>query len=208
MPRSAAARAGASLMPSPTMATPSAASTCELGGSRPALCVGLDVRRGRRRCRPARRSPRRCASLSPVSRTVRRPSRCSAAIAAAESGFDLVGEGDHAERFGRVSARLRHVHACRERLAESRRHGIGGGIGGIRRRFRSARALPTRTVLPPTFGDDAVPGSLRETVASVTLKVSLFAAARRSPWPAGARCTARPPRRGQDLVFRHAVERR
>ena len=80
----AAASAGASLMPSPTIAT----GPCRgRAARRRAACPRAAARRGTRRRPPARRTAAATRSLSPVSITTRSmPARRSPAIAAAASG--------------------------------------------------------------------------------------------------------------------------
>ena len=79
MPTSACASAGASLMPSPAIATtrPSACSRSTTRG----LLVGQHLGDAPRRCRACARRRRAVVRLSPVSMTMRRPSRRSAASA-------------------------------------------------------------------------------------------------------------------------------
>ena len=84
MPRSAWASAGASLTPSPTMATlrPPCLQLGDLGR----LVAGQDLGDDACRCPAVRRSARAVAWLSPVSMTTSMPRSCSAATAAAAVG--------------------------------------------------------------------------------------------------------------------------
>ena len=97
MPRSAAASAGASLMPSPTIATmrPSACSR----STSAALSAGRTSARTRSAgCRPARRPPAAVAPPSPVTSQTSMPWRCSSRDRPAARRLDRVGDRDEAEQ--------------------------------------------------------------------------------------------------------------
>ena len=137
MPTSACASAGASLMPSPTIADTLASPA---GALRPASALSSGSTSARTRSMPT------CAAmasavrrLSPVSITTSSPIRCSSSIASFELGLDRVGHGDDAGEpavDGDEHRRLARQRAsgCRDRREPVR----------ARRRARaSACALPT-----------------------------------------------------------------
>ena len=153
MPRSAWASAGASLMPSPTIATtwPCACSAVTAVG----LLRRAAPRPARGRCRPrgrwrvgGRARCRRSAS------TPRRPSACSCATASADSGFSGVGDGDQA---GGRRRRPRRTSACRAgpgRLAARRveRGDVDRRGGHQARGCRPGRRRPSTVASMPCPG--------------------------------------------------------
>ena len=124
-PRSAWASAGASLTPSPTIATtrPSACrrrmTSALSAGRTSAMTSSMPT---------SAATARAVVSLSPVSRTGRRPSAFSDATASAELSLDGVGDDEHARSPGRPSRR-------RSRSARAPRR------PGGRRRARAARCI-------------------------------------------------------------------
>ena len=139
-PRSACASAGASLTPSPTMAT-----------TRPSPCrrridVGLAGRAGRRRSPRAmptsRATAAAVAALSPVSSTGRRPSACSSATALA-----LVGLG----------ASATDEQAARRAVPAGRDDGLAAGLRGQQRLLELRRqAHAPLCEQARTAGDDGM----------------------------------------------------
>ena len=191
MPTSACASAGASLTPSPTIATRrparwSSATRSALSPGRTSAMTSSMPSSAAMRCAVAR--------LSPVSMTGRMPCVASAATASLRGLAGRIGDREQAgqpavdRRRGRPSGpdwrarRTRAVEPVQRRCP----------------RARAERALPTTSRRPSTVGDGAVSGDRLEATrrAGTSMPASPAVCAR---WPgrAGARSRPpRPPRRG------------
>ena len=196
MPTSAAASAGASLTPSPAMAT-----------RRPSLrrrCTTSPLRSGRtrprfRRCRAADATARAVVELSPVSITIRRPSARKRRERGLCRRLDRIGDRDDAGgtavdrdkdrgRAGRCAVR----RGCRAPASRYSIHAISA-------------ALPSATALPSTVPVAPLPDTASE-IADIAPRTSCDPGGRRgSRAPADARC---PARRWRQAAAALLVERR
>ena len=187
MPTSACASAGASLMPSPTIATHLA-----LGLQPACISAGFIGRqhlgqhlRSTPTCRAIASAVRR---LSPVSIGTCMPSRCSAAIAASRAGFDRIG--DRRSRPAPAHRRRRPPLSLPSALQRARYRARGARSCDVllvhqRQVCPSARARPSTSALIPW------PRQRLEALGLRQRPVHARAPPARSPRPAGARCRAR-----------------
>ena len=200
MPTSARASAGASLTPSPTIATVSAAL-------------------------PAARRP--CWSLSSGSTSAKTSSTPRSRDRLGDLP-GVTGDHDHARRRARAARRPPGVtpagprprgRARRSPAPSARReHGAAprsampsvvlGELGRDRPsvRSRSRAGPPTATVCAVDGGPDAAAGQRRGSRSPRDMAPRSLARPRRWPGPAGARCRPRPPRPGAAARPRRAVD--
>ena len=191
MPTSAAASAGASLMPSPTIATTPCARRSSLHHIR--LVLRQDLGADFVGCPRARRSPRRPPRLSPVSITVAMPRRASSATASAASGLSSSPMASNASTRGAAG-----------QLCEP-----GHGLSLLLERPRAAvPGSPCLRPAPASSGSTRSPAAVRRSVprsparrrlrgpfgSAARLRASL--SRRRSP-PARADARCRTARRPQ-----------
>ena len=185
MPTSAAASAGASLMPSPAIATtrPSPAAACDRLAFLLRQHLGLDLVDAEL----AARRPRRCVRLSPVSMTMRRPSSCRALDRLRRRRLDRIGDADAARRACRRPRRT-------PPSAPSPRSAVGlvcEVVASRRPARRSSARVAERDGPAVDRARDALAGDRLEVSAVGEREPARLGAGRRSRRPADARCRAR-----------------
>ncbi len=212
MPISAAASAGASLMPSPTIATHAGRSAFSRAITR-GLVRRAAPRRGRRRCRARCATACGAAAVVAGEQHAAMPSACSRAIAAARGRLDV------SPKASRPSTR-----GCRRRCSRQPGHGVALRLQ--RRRARRPAACGTRRRVRPAArvaqqrgrgrrprAVDAAPGQRAQRCwpwprRSPPLRPRrqhrprqrMLAAAPARPRPAPARSAASTPSTGIDAV--------
>ena len=189
MPTSAAASAGASLTPSPAIATtrPCLRSRSTIVGL--VLAAGLPPRRPR--CRAWRATASAVVRLSPVSMTTRTPAAAQRPQRGRRRRLDRIGDGDHA---GGLSVDRDEDRRSRRRGAAARPPPRSSSS----RRQRSARksAVADRHGAAVDRAATPLPASASKVRAPRQGQPLLLAPPRRSPPPAGVRSTAPGWRRG------------
>ena len=196
MPTSAAASAGASLTPSPAIATTRPCGLADAAPRRSSARAGPRPRP--RRCRAGAPPPPRWCALSPVSMTTRRPSCFSAAQRRRRRRLDRIGDRDHAGGLAvdRDEDRGRAVLAQLLGLRGQRR----GVDAELDEEFRVAERDPPALDRP----DHALAGRESKSVDRRGRDAARICGARRSPRPADARSPARRSRRAAAVRSRQS----
>ena len=201
MPRSACASAGASLMPSPTIATtwPCGLQRGDVGGLLGGQDLGEDVVDA-----DLGGDGAAVAALSPVSIQTSSPSAFELGDRLGGVGLDGVGDRDQA---GQACRRRRRTSGSAP--AAARAVGLGGERGDVDAvRGASAPRCRPATARPSTVGGDAVARRRRRSRSAGAQRPGRGRGRRRrSPRRPGARCRPRPRRPGQQLVGVPAVAR-
>ena len=201
MPTSAWASAGASLMPSPTMATTLPPACSSLTSS--AFCSGSTSARTSSMPDLARRWPRPCAALSPVSIATSRPSCLEAADGRPRLGLSVSATAIGPDRPSTAT----NMTAVLPSPARSRR---GGELAGGRPARASACVAQQHRVAVHRRAD-AVPGDrLEASVAGRKREPALRGGTRRSASPSGCSepCSAAAARRSSSSLSNRSPPQR